>query len=78
LDKIFDEVILTDEYKIDFLKDFVEKNKEKEIIFVNDNYNKRFSENAEIKKSIPEIKIFEVDNYKKNSSKNIYDIFQQI
>ncbi len=78
LDKVFDEVILTDEHKIDFLKDFVEKNKGEEIIFVNDNYNKRFLENAEIKKVIPEIKIFEVDNYSENKNKKIQNIFELI
>jgi hypothetical protein len=78
LEKYFDEVILTDEHKLDFLKDFVEKNSDKEIIFINDNYNKRFSENEEIKKAIPEIKIFEVDNYSENSQNKIQDIFQKI
>jgi len=77
-DTLFDKVFLTDENKIHFLKDFAEKNKDKEIIFINDSYNKRFSENTEIAKKIPQIKIFEVDNYNKEKEKTISDIFKKI
>lgn len=77
-DKIFDKVILVDENKITFLKDFYEKNKTKEIIFVNDNYNKRFNENKEVKEKIPEIKIFEIDNYNKKNKKTIDNFFKKI
>jgi hypothetical protein len=56
----------------------LKKNSDKEIAFINDNYNKRFSENKEIKNAIPEIKIFEVDNYSENSKTKIQDIFNEI
>jgi hypothetical protein len=36
------------------------------------------SENEKIKKAIPEIKIFEVDNYSENSEHKIQDIFKKI
>ena len=77
-DKIFDRVILTDKNKVEFLKDFYEKNNNKKIYFINDNYNKRFSENKEIKEKIPKINIFEVDNYISEKEKTINNIFKKI
>ncbi len=77
LQKFFDNIILVDENKITFLKDFYEKNKDKKIIFINDNYNKRFNENSEIHDKIPEIEIFEVDNYIKKNKKTIDDFFEK-
>ena len=76
--ELFDKVILTEENKINFLLEFYQKNKNKEIYLINDTYNKRFNENEEIKKEIPAIKIFEVDNYKPIKQKTILDVFRYI
>lgn len=78
LEKIFQKIIITDKNKINFLIKFAEENKDKKIIFINDTYNKRFSENKEVGRKIPEITIFEVDNYKSQRKKTISDIFKKI
>ncbi|HIE33398.1 MAG TPA: hypothetical protein EYP81_05085, partial [Thermodesulfobacteriaceae bacterium] len=59
------------ENKVHFLTDFVAENPGKEIIFINDSYNKRFSENTEIVEKIPQIKVLEVENYKKETKNTI-------
>lgn len=73
--KLFDKVILTEKNKINFLPKFCSRNKDREVYLINDTYNKRFKENEEIKKEIPEIKILEVDNYKPEYNQTINDIF---
>jgi FMN phosphatase YigB (HAD superfamily) len=73
---LFDEVILTEKNKIKFLPKFYTNNKDKEIFLINDTYNKRFRENEEIKREIPEINILEVDNYQPELQKNIDNIFK--
>lgn len=78
LSNIFDEIIITDKNKINFLWEFYQSNQDKEIIFINDTYNKRFNENQEISKKIPEIKIMEVDNYLPEKKKTIQEIFKKI
>jgi hypothetical protein len=77
-DTVFDKVFLTDEKKILFLQDFVNENPGREIIFINDNYNKRFNENTEIKKSIPKIQVIEVDNYQLDRNIDIKSIFKNL
>lgn len=77
-DIIFDKVFLTDENKVPFLKDYAEKNSDKEIIFINDNYNKRFNENDEIKEKIPGINVIEVDNYGLEKKMEIVDILENL
>lgn len=77
LEKVFDKVFLTEKKKVHFLESFVQQNKDKEIYFFNDNYNKRFNENKMISEKIPEIKVFEVDNYK-NKEKSILNILKNI
>ncbi len=64
LEKIFDKVFLVGDSKADFLESFISENGgNREIIFINDNYNIRFQENDEIRKRIPKIEIVEIDNY---------------
>lgn len=64
LQELFDELYFTEESKILFLQNFFEKERNpKNFVFVNDNYNKRFSENKEVKNTFSEIEVFEVDNY---------------
>ncbi|MCK5589117.1 MAG: YvcK family protein [Candidatus Pacebacteria bacterium] len=63
--KYFDSVEIETKNKINFLRKFYGKNKDKEIIFVNDNCNKRFTENADVKKEFPDMKVIVVDKYKK-------------
>ncbi len=73
---LFDRVVFTLDNKLDFLKKFVKNNRGKKIIFINDNYNKRFDENREVKRNIPEIKILEVDNYLSERNLSIDKIFR--
>lgn len=77
-EKYFNEVVLTDKNKIEFLEKFYLENKGREIIFVNDTYNKRFYENDELNNKIPEIKIFEVDNYILKKNIDIDKIFKKL
>lgn len=77
-DTLFDKVFLTDENKVHFLTDFVAENPGEEIIFINDSYNKRFSENTEIVEKIPQIKVLEVENYKKETKNTIQNILKKI
>jgi FMN phosphatase YigB (HAD superfamily) len=77
-DAVFDKVFLTDENKVLFLQDFVNENPGRDIIFINDNYNKRFNKNTEITKSIPKIKVIEVDNYQLERNIDIKSIFKNL
>ncbi|PID83325.1 hypothetical protein CSB11_02175 [Candidatus Campbellbacteria bacterium] len=77
LDKVFDRVYFTAENKIHFLEDFLNYHQDKEICFINDNYNKRLNENKAIAEKLSEIKVFEVDNYE-NTEKSILNILKKL
>ncbi len=61
--EVFDQVFLTDENKMNFLESFISENSTKEIFFINDNNNKRFRENDEVRKLFPEVKVIDINNY---------------
>lgn len=74
----FDQIIITEVHKIKTIEKIAQDNKDKEIFFLNDNYNKRFSENKDISEKIPRIRILEVDNYDEDENKKLENILDKV